>query len=100
VRISKEISEFGSGKASGYESGNARQSAPLTAEQRAILSERGVLSPEQLQQLANKTRRALTEQRGTKPVCHSDLVTRDRAQLLQRRTEDVEEAGTLPTPGE
>ena len=100
VRISKEISEFDSGKASGYESGRARQSAPLTAEQRAILSERGVLSPEQLHQLANKTRRALTEQRGTKPVCHSDLVTRDRAQSLQRRAEDVEEARTPPRPGE
>ncbi len=74
VRISKEIQEFASGKADGFErnadptshgaQSGARPGAPvrtaaLTPEQQAILASRGVLSPEEIHKLASKTRRAM-----------------------------------------
>jgi phosphomethylpyrimidine synthase len=67
VRISKEIVEFMSGKAEGFEreGGKAVKSAALTADQQEILEKRGVLSPEEIHRLAHK---------GEKSACHSDLV--------------------------
>ncbi|HEX2838858.1 MAG TPA: phosphomethylpyrimidine synthase [Phycisphaerales bacterium] len=69
VRISKEIQEFMSGKAEGYERVGANgkvgapiKSAALTAEQQEILSKRGVLSPDEIHKLASKTKRAMKEQ--------------------------------------
>jgi phosphomethylpyrimidine synthase len=83
VRISKEIAEFDSGKAAGYERGPARSSPALTAEQSAVLLGRGVLRPEQIHQLAGKTRRAVGAASGTKPGCHSDLAGADAARSFQ-----------------
>jgi phosphomethylpyrimidine synthase len=65
VRISKEIQEFASGKAEGFErmggadgtkAGAPRKSAGLTPEQQEILEKRGVLSPEEIHRLAGKGR--------------------------------------------
>jgi phosphomethylpyrimidine synthase len=59
VRISKEIAEFHSGKAEGFEREAVVKSAALTREQREILEKRGVLSPEEIHKLASKTRKAV-----------------------------------------
>jgi phosphomethylpyrimidine synthase len=82
VRISKEIIEFASGKAQGFERGPARKSDALTDEQRAILEKRGVLAPEELLKLASKTKRAM-EAEAKKGSCHSDLVDDSAAKRLQ-----------------
>jgi phosphomethylpyrimidine synthase len=67
VRISKEIQEFASGKADGFEriGANGRAGAPvksaaLTPEQQEILAKRGVLSPDEIHKLASKTRVAMS----------------------------------------
>ena len=67
VRISKEIQEFASGKAEGFErvGANGRAGAPvksaaLTPEQQEILAKRGVLSPDEIHKLASKTKKAMT----------------------------------------
>ncbi len=65
VRISKEIAEFDSGKAEGFERGKAVRSKALNPEQQEILERRGVLSPEEIEKLAHK---------GRKAACHSDNV--------------------------
>jgi phosphomethylpyrimidine synthase len=93
VRISKEIQEFASGKAEGFERGKPAKSAALTEEQREILEKRGVLSPEEIHRLASKTKRAMgegTEARrheGTKgeakASCHSDYVDPETARRMQ-----------------
>jgi phosphomethylpyrimidine synthase len=100
VRISKEIQEFASGKAEGFErvgangkAGAPVKSAALTAEQQEILAKRGVLSPEEIHTLASKTRKAMegTEARGhgatkgeeAKASCHSDYVDPETARRLQ-----------------
>jgi phosphomethylpyrimidine synthase len=73
VRISKEIVEFESGKASGFERERAMKSPALTPEQQEILQTRGHLSPNEIHRLANKTKTAVV---GTeKAACHSDLVS-------------------------
>ena len=68
VRISKEITDFYSGKAEGFErmggkdgtvAGAAKKSAALTPEQQEILAKRGVLSPEEIHKLASKTKAAM-----------------------------------------
>jgi phosphomethylpyrimidine synthase len=82
VRISKEIVEFASGKAEGFERGKAVKTAALTPEQQAILEKRGVLSPEEIHELATKTRKAVGAQVG-KASCHSDYVAPDDAQRIQ-----------------
>ncbi|NOX55141.1 MAG: phosphomethylpyrimidine synthase ThiC [Planctomycetes bacterium] len=82
VRISKEIGEFLSGKDKAYAWQGARISAALTPEQRRILEERGVLKPEEIQRLAEKTRKAVGADRG-KAACHSDLADTEKARLLQ-----------------
>jgi phosphomethylpyrimidine synthase len=87
VRISKEIQEFASGKDADYVREKVIQSAALTAEQRQILEQRGVLSPDEIHRLATKTRKGVTEVEDGKAVCHSDYV------------EDAEEARRLQAAG-
>lgn len=82
VRISKEIVEFASGKASGFERDKVMQSAALTPNQREILEKRGVLSPDEIHRLASKTRKAVNAE-GSKGDCHSDYVEPDSAQRIQ-----------------
>jgi phosphomethylpyrimidine synthase len=91
VRISKEIQEFASGKADGFERmggkdgtvpGAPKKSDALTAEQQEILAKRGVLSPEEIHKLASKTKRAVGADAG-KANCHSDYVDPDTAKGLQ-----------------
>jgi phosphomethylpyrimidine synthase len=82
VRISKEIQEFASGKADGFERGKPVRSAALTAEQQEILEKRGVLSPEEIHRLASKTRKAVGAEAG-KASCHSDFVDPDAARRVQ-----------------
>jgi phosphomethylpyrimidine synthase len=84
VRISKEIVEFASGKADGFEREKVVQSAALTPEQREILEKRGVLSPEELHRLASKTRKAVGAE-GSKGSCHSDYVEPQTAQQIQEQ---------------
>lgn len=91
VRISKEIQEFASGKAEGFERVGANgkvgapvKSAALTPEQARILESRGVLSPEEIHKLASKTKKAVgAEKPGEKASCHSDYVDPDTAKRLQ-----------------
>ena len=87
VRISKEIQEFASGKADGFErmggkdgtvAGAAKLSAALTSEQQEILAKRGVLSPEEIHKLASKTKKAVGAEAG-KASCHSDYVDPETA---------------------
>ncbi len=85
VRISKEIAEFGSGKATGFERDRVMQSPALSAEQRAILETRGVLSPAEIHRLASKTRRAVAGQQSEKASCHSDLVDGENAREIQQQ---------------
>jgi phosphomethylpyrimidine synthase len=84
VRISKEIQEFASGKADGFERmggiehnkpGAPRKSDGLSHEQQEVLAKRGVLSPEEIHALAHK---------GKKAACHSDVVAdADEAKRVQ-----------------
>jgi phosphomethylpyrimidine synthase len=100
VRISKEIQEFMSGKADGYERVGANgklgapiKSAALTAEQQEILAKRGVLSPEEIHKLAAKTKKVMTpagssqhsepSTQHSKASCHSDYVDPDTAKRMQ-----------------
>jgi phosphomethylpyrimidine synthase len=113
VRISKEIQEFASGKAEGFErvGANGRVGAPkksdaLTPEQQEILAKRGVLSPDEIHKLAAKTKRAMGNEhsamgnaspgRDAAPLptahppspdpklsCHSDYVDPDTAKKIQ-----------------
>ena len=85
VRISKEIAEFSSGKADGFQRERARVSEALTAEQREILERRGVLSPEEIHRLATKTRRAMGQSDEDKAACHSDYVSAEQAKQLQQQ---------------
>jgi phosphomethylpyrimidine synthase len=95
VRISKEITQFVSGKDEAYARGKAKVSAALTAEQRAILEKRGVLSPGELHRLASKTRSAMHADAGHKAACHSDHVDDEKAQRLQE-VAIAEETATAP----
>jgi phosphomethylpyrimidine synthase len=84
VRISKEIAEFASGKDPAYAWQEAAQAAPLTDEQRAILEQRGVLSPDEIHRLAGQTLDAVGGKAGHKGACHSDYVAdADEAQHVQ-----------------
>jgi len=83
VRISKEIQDFASGKAEGFErlggkdgatAGAPRRSAALTVEQREILERRGYLDPNEIHKLAAKTKQAVGADEGKKAACHSDYV--------------------------
>jgi phosphomethylpyrimidine synthase len=83
VRISKEITDFLSGKDEAYAWDAPRVTAALTPEQRAILEQRGVLSPAEIHRLAAKTRRSMGVDGGEKAACHSDRVDTDTARTLQ-----------------
>ncbi len=83
VRISKEIVEFGSGKAEGFERERVMKSPALTPEQREILEKRGVLSPDEIHRLASKTQSALATRDGNRAACHSDYSDSETAQRLQ-----------------
>jgi phosphomethylpyrimidine synthase len=89
VRISKEIQDFASGKADGFERigaagkpGAPIRSAALTPEQQEVLAKRGVLSPDEIHKLAAKTRKAVGADAGEKASCHSDYVDPETAQRL------------------
>ncbi len=85
VRISKEIQDWASGKADGFERGKTVKSAALTPEQREILEKRGVLSPDEIHQLASKTKKKLKAGDDSgKASCHSDYVDADEAKKKQR----------------
>ena len=84
VRISKEIQEFASGKAEGFERGKPVRSAALTAEQQEILAKRGVLSPDEIHRLASKTKKAVGAVEG-KASCHSDYVDPETAKTVQQQ---------------
>jgi phosphomethylpyrimidine synthase len=79
VRISKEITDFYSGKddASQPEK-RSKQSPGLTPAAEDVLKQRGNLSPEEIHKLAHK---------GKKAVCHSDVVQdAEAAKLVQIST--------------
>ncbi len=91
VRISKEIQEFMSGKAEGFERIGANgklgapiKSAALTAEQQEILAKRGVLSPEEIHKLAAKTKKVVGADKD-KASCHSDYVDPETAKDLHAK---------------
>lgn len=71
VRISKEIVEFESGKADGFERERVMKSPALTPDQQEILRTRGHLSPEEIHRLAGKTKTAVGA--AEKAACHSDV---------------------------
>jgi phosphomethylpyrimidine synthase len=79
VRISKEIVEFESGKASGFERERVMKSPALSPEQQEILLSRGHLSPDEIHRLASKTHDAVGG--APKAACHSDLVTTEAEAL-------------------
>ncbi|MCA9305854.1 MAG: phosphomethylpyrimidine synthase ThiC [Phycisphaerales bacterium] len=87
VRISKEIQEFASGKADGFERGRPIKSDALTPEQQEILRQRGVLSPEEIHKLATKTKKAVAKNGDSespgKASCHSDYVDPEEAKRIQ-----------------
>jgi phosphomethylpyrimidine synthase len=83
VRISKEIQEFASGKAEGFARERVVVSVALSPAQREILEQRGVLPPEEIHRLANKTRQALGAKQGNKASCHSDVTESAVAKRLQ-----------------
>ncbi len=83
VRISREIQAFASGKAEGFEPDAAHQTPALSAEQKRILEQRGVLSPDELHRLAGKTKRAVGASTGERAACHSDVVEADTARRIQ-----------------
>ena len=82
VRISKEIVEFASGKSEEFAWEKAKKTAALSAEQLAVLEKRGVLSPDEIHKLANKTKQAVGAEE-TKASCHSDYVDDEQARQIQ-----------------
>jgi phosphomethylpyrimidine synthase len=99
VRISKEIQEFASGKAEGFEradGGKPVRSDALTPEQQEILAKRGVLSPDEIHKLASKTKKAVGADAG-KASCHSDYV--DAGEAQRRQDEVVVQVDVRPALG-
>jgi phosphomethylpyrimidine synthase len=82
VRISKEITQFVSGKDEAYAWDKPQVSAALSDSQKEILRKRGVLTPDELHRLASKTRTSMGAEDG-KATCHSDVVEDDEARSLQ-----------------
>jgi phosphomethylpyrimidine synthase len=74
VRISKEIQQFASGKDAEYAWEKVTKSAALSDEQRRILEQRGVLSPDEIHRLASKTVMGVGKDADGKAACHSDYV--------------------------
>jgi len=85
VRISKEITTFLSGKGETYAWEKPKITAALSPAQREILEKRGVLSPQELQRLASKTREQMGAASGQKAACHSDVADDGTAKELQER---------------
>ena len=83
VRISKEITVFLSGKDEAYSWDKPQISAALTPDQRRILEQRDVLSPEEIHRLASKTRAGMDAGEGHKASCHSDNADDAAAQTIQ-----------------
>jgi phosphomethylpyrimidine synthase len=85
VRISKEIQEFASGKDENYAWDKPKVSAALTIEQKEILEQRGVLTPEEVHKLASKVKGKMTSdtESEVKPSCHSDVAESSQAMALQ-----------------
>lgn len=97
VRISKEIQEFASGKAEGFEREKVTRSAALTPEQQEILNKRGVLSPEEIHKLASKKKSGKVAEGHSDQVdphsttseklsCHSDYADPETAKQVQAET--------------
>jgi len=82
VRISKEIQAFAAGKDEKFTWNNPKVSAALTIEQKKILEDRGVLSPEEIHRLANKTQETVGATTGHKAACHSDLSGDEQAKQI------------------
>jgi len=97
VRISKEIQEFASGKAEGFERDKPVRSAALTDEQRQLLETRGYLKPDEIHRLASKTKQKVGAEEGEKAACHSDFVDDEEAQELQGA--QIVQLNTLPAHG-
>ena len=106
VRISKEIQEFASGKAEGFErmggkdgtvAGAPKKSDALTPEQQEILKQRGYLKPEEIHRLASKTKKAVAADVEAKASCHSDYVDADEAKRIQEAT--LVQLNTAPAHG-
>ncbi len=83
VRISKQIQEFTSGKDPEYFIDKAKVTDALTSDQKQILEQRGVLSPDEVHRLASKTRGALGASVGEQATCHSELVDDASALAIQ-----------------
>ena len=91
VRISKEITEFLSGNDEAYSWDNAKVSNALTDDQKQILEQRGVLSPEEIHKLAAKTQGTMQGETDAPAPCHSDLADdTDARQLQEQRLPVVE----------
>ncbi|MCW5756356.1 MAG: phosphomethylpyrimidine synthase ThiC [Phycisphaeraceae bacterium] len=86
VRISKEIQEFASGKADGFDRGKPVKSDALSEEQQRILEQRGYLSPEEIHKLASKVKGKLPTKDDGKAACHSDYVDDEDARKIQQDT--------------
>jgi phosphomethylpyrimidine synthase len=84
VRISKEIQEFASGKDADYAWDKPKVSAALTIEQKEILEQRGVLTPEEVHKLASKVKGKVAINAEGKASCHSDKVDEETAKALQK----------------
>ncbi len=82
VRISKEITQFLSGKEQRFAWEKPQVSAALSPEQQAILERRGVLAPAEVHRLAAKTRQQMGAVEA-KAACHSDVADDAEAQRLQ-----------------
>ncbi len=95
VRISKEIVEFASGKEAEYQWDRATVSAALSAEQQAILEQRGVLSPAEIHRLASKVRGAVAPV-DDKAECHSDYVDAQEAQRIQKSRLEIVDVFSPP----
>ncbi len=94
VRISKEIQEWSSGKAEGFErsgGGKPKISAALTDEQKQILEQRGVLPPEVIHKLASKGK-------NEKAACHTDNVA-DAEEAKKLQEQELVQLDTRPAHG-
>jgi hypothetical protein len=74
VRISKEIVEFASGKAEGFEREKVTKTPALTPEQRRVLEQRGNLPPAEIHKLATKTKRRIAHRSGSTASATIDSV--------------------------
>jgi phosphomethylpyrimidine synthase len=85
VRISKEIQEFASGKDADYAWDKPQVSAALTIEQKEVLEQRGVLTPEEVHKLASKVKGKMSNTSSVEPkfACHSELADASTAKTIQ-----------------